>query len=93
MIRQLFAAAIALLPVGAFLWSPPLAIAATQDYTPSQQESQSYPSQAEYEKQESGDYSYTTKQEDQSRSQEKQLNQADANEKQYAQQAQSYLKQ
>lgn len=93
MIRRLFiAVAIAFLTVGTFFGSQPSAIAATQAYSPSKQD-QSYPSQSEYDKkQESSDYSYKDKQTDQSKPQEKQSNQADANKKQYAQQEQSYQK-
>ena len=102
MIRQLLTAvAITLFTVSSFLWSPSAIAAtqsATQDYSASKQESQSYPSQAEYDKkQAASDYSYTDKsyadkQVDQSQIQKKQSNQTAANKKQYAQQEQSYQK-
>lgn len=96
MIRQLLVTvAIAFLTIGTFLGLPLSAMAATQDYSSNKQESQSYPSQSEYDKKQTSSdysYSYTDKQKNQAKTQEKQSNQADANKKQYAQQEQSYQK-
>lgn len=88
--RLLIAVVVTFLTVGTLIGSPLPATAATQDYSSAQAE-QSYTGQAEYDKkQESTDYSYTDKQTNQAKPQEKQSNQSD--DKQYAQQEQSYQK-
>lgn len=90
MIRQLLiAVVITFITVGTFIGSSLPATAAT-DYS-SAQAAQPYTGQSEYDKkQESTDYSYTDKQTNQAKPQEKQSNQSD--DKQYAQQEQSYQK-
>ncbi len=87
--RLLIAVVVTFLTVGTFIGSPRSATAATQDYSSAQTE-QSYSGQSEYDKRESTDYSYTDKQTNQAKPQEKQSYQSD--DKQYAQQEQSYQK-
>jgi len=92
MIRKLcIILAVAFLTIGTFTSTSLPAIADTPEYSQTQTESKAYPSQSEYDKkQKSSDYSYTDKQESQTKSQEKQTNQTDGGQKQYAQQEQSY---